>query len=634
MAGKIFSINLVCLFGFLLLIFFGCDEDHKQNDEARGTNKSLLNQTLAKYDILIEAYNFDECHILIKKLEKSAVIPVSQRRAIKDLLQARMLLVKSDRKGIDSILKRVDIESLIESNPGLGVRFLLLKSEVAFNWGSKLDAWNNLQRALRIARKHEAFFILGKVYLQMGTIQYFFKSSKEAHKYFNKAKSYAKETGDLITYTEVMRKLAYVSGADSMLFYYGKSLQLATKNHYIHQQVSTLFMIGKRYAHIENHDSAEYYFEKFFTVINENKLQYYDHLTMVKYIKAERVLLKGNYKQALQYYEEALVLATSNKRIEQELAILLQLIYIAEKHNDLERQSFYQSEYINRQLRRLAYEYRMEVEQKNAITQLYELEIKRNNELKNREIRERKSKYQRSIIFLMIPIIVLLFLALFYYRRSLQQKSQILQFNEQRNILLTRVNKDLTNRNQLLRLETLFNQLNPHFIFNSFNVLNSLIHYSNKQAKRFLLSFATLMRQITENKSIDLVTVEKEMEVVDHYINLLKIRLPGKIQFEQFIPAMAGRLQVPPFSIQLLIENVIKHNEPLGNGAYYISVYYYNGCITVRNRMAKKAATGEVGTGLKNLKQRCRLLNIDDPVVFENNGYFFVRLYTQKTGDL
>lgn len=155
------------------------------------------------------------------------------------------------------------------------------------------------------------------------------------------------------------------------------------------------------------------------------------------------------------------------------------------------------------------------------------------------------------------------------------------------------------------RLKSLETELNPHFLFNALNSISELIHIDQNAADKALLNLSKLLRNAIEYKS--LVMLEEELVMVENYLALENIRFDGKIIFSKTIDANVKEWQVPKFSIQLLVENAIKHG--FESKTLHIDVVAEPGMITVCND-GKTIDHLQYGIGLQNLKRRLSILDV------------------------
>lgn len=182
----------------------------------------------------------------------------------------------------------------------------------------------------------------------------------------------------------------------------------------------------------------------------------------------------------------------------------------------------------------------------------------------------------------------------------------LLFYNQQVRI----ANEHLLKVNAETRYEVLINQVNPHFLFNSFNTVNALIHTNQQEAIHFINNMSDVFRYVLESSKRNLVTLREEMQFMDAYIAMLKGRYGHKLIVQFDISREAERMLLPPVAIQLLIENAVKHNVISAREPLRINITL-NGLseLTVINPVKeKKAGPYSTGIGLYNLNQRCSYL--------------------------
>tara|TARA_R110002050_G_scaffold184406_2_gene317920 strand:+ start:67735 stop:69081 length:1347 start_codon:yes stop_codon:yes gene_type:complete len=160
------------------------------------------------------------------------------------------------------------------------------------------------------------------------------------------------------------------------------------------------------------------------------------------------------------------------------------------------------------------------------------------------------------------------------------------------------------------KFDALKNQLDPHFLFNSLNVLTSLIEENPKNAQKFTTSLSKVYRYVLEQKNKELVTVDEELEFAKTYMSLLKMRFEDSIIFEIPEKASNPESKVVPLSLQLLLENAVKHNMVTTSKPLYIKIYERDGNLVVENNLQpKQIVKKSSGVGLENIKQRYHLLS-------------------------
>lgn len=178
------------------------------------------------------------------------------------------------------------------------------------------------------------------------------------------------------------------------------------------------------------------------------------------------------------------------------------------------------------------------------------------------------------------------------------------------------------------KLESLKNQVNPHFLFNSFSVLSSLVEDDTKQAIKFISKLSDMYRYILENDEKGVVSIQDELNFLDSYIFLLNMRHQSAIVVEKDISLDNLELTVPPMSIQILVENAVKHNSFSEDDPLHISIKNEgNKAIVVENEKRRKEnLTTSTKIGLKNLSNRLLLSAGRALEITDNEEIFKVRL--------
>lgn len=179
------------------------------------------------------------------------------------------------------------------------------------------------------------------------------------------------------------------------------------------------------------------------------------------------------------------------------------------------------------------------------------------------------------------------------------------------------------------RFEVLQTQVNPHFLFNCMNVLNSLIGSDPARAQEFTTQFCKVYRRVLEQEAAQLIPLRQELEFLESYVFLQKMRFEGALHIQIEVPdERSSQVLVPPFALQLLVENAIKHNIAAESLPLTVRVELAaDGFLLVRNRLQPRnsPAVG-TGIGLKNLTERYQLLTGKTPTFGPENGEFVARL--------
>ncbi len=208
--------------------------------------------------------------------------------------------------------------------------------------------------------------------------------------------------------------------------------------------------------------------------------------------------------------------------------------------------------------------------------------------------------------------VVIIFYVLYFYNRYQRNK-----IKEQQVIAGTASAK----------FDALKNQLDPHFLFNSLNVLTSLIEENPKNAQKFTTALSKVYRYVLEQKNKELVTVDEELSFAKTYMSLLKMRFEDSIIFEMPEQAINPESKVVPLSLQLVLENAVKHNMVTTRKPLHIKIYEDDGYLVVMNNLQlKQIVKKSSGVGLENIKQRYKLLSNKKVIINQRAKDFAVAL--------
>ncbi len=181
-------------------------------------------------------------------------------------------------------------------------------------------------------------------------------------------------------------------------------------------------------------------------------------------------------------------------------------------------------------------------------------------------------------------------------------------------------------------LEALKNQIDPHFMFNSLNTLSYLIETDPQKAKLFNDHLAETFRYILYHKDRDLVLLSEELHFAERYVSLIRIRFGNAVSFSVRSTVPEDEFLLPPLSLQILLENAIKHNEFSELFPLPISLHLSDGTATITNELRPKSgAKRSSNIGLKNLNERYKLITEREIVIDRTEGSFTVLLPLMRT---
>jgi hypothetical protein len=217
------------------------------------------------------------------------------------------------------------------------------------------------------------------------------------------------------------------------------------------------------------------------------------------------------------------------------------------------------------------------------------------------------------VVALLITMVVSLFFhTVYFYKRSQENKVK-----EQKIIAGTASAK----------FETLKNQIDPHFLFNSLNVLSSLIEENPENAQRFTTSLSKVYRYVLEQKDKELVSVDEELAFAKTYMNLLKMRFENSLFFEMPDIEINREARVVPLALQLLLENTVKHNVVSEQRPLRIRIFIDGDYLVIENELQKKEVLqSRQGVGLQNIVSRYAIITNRKVIVEETAKTFSVKI--------
>jgi hypothetical protein len=216
------------------------------------------------------------------------------------------------------------------------------------------------------------------------------------------------------------------------------------------------------------------------------------------------------------------------------------------------------------------------------------------------------------VAFIIAMVVSIIFYVAYYYKFKQENK-----VTEQKIIAGTASAK----------FDALKNQLDPHFLFNSLNVLTSLIEENPEAATRFTTSLSKVYRYVLEQKSKELVTLEEELKFAELYMSLLAVRFEDSIVFTTPKKLENPQAKVVPLSLQLLLENAVKHNQVMPSKKLHITISEENGNLVVANNSQPKQVLKEsTGVGLRNIRDRYALLTKRPVLINETQKEFRIAI--------
>lgn len=459
------------------------------------------------------------------------------------------------------------------------------------------------QKSLNIKMENGLLKEASSSYINLGNIAMYQKQLDDCIRYYSLGLTNARKYNDQKNITIGLMNLGevYFDKLNIPLAeqYYRKALQRVTKSSNKHFEAQIYFALGKIYDSKKNYPKSEIYFLKAL------------HLSQSGNIKP---LTLNIYKYSSKMYQH---------QQEFEKALKMNQNYIA--LND----SIYNEEI---------------AKSTNQLVALYDLQ-KKEEEIKilnqEKEIIQAEESRQAIIRNFFIVAFVLISIIAFISLRNISRKqktTRLLELKntkieiqrseiERKNITLLEFNKELLKENVVARYEILKSKINPHFLFNNLSTLSSLIVQDPTLALAFVSKFSKLYRSIMDHGSSQLVSLSQELDVLESYIYLSKIRYTDTLVINVNIPTELRQYKIPPFSLQLVVENAIKHNNINKNNTLTISISATNNTLEVRNNLIPKIHD-ELSTGIghKSIIERYKLITTKQPYFGIAETYYITQL--------
>ncbi len=216
----------------------------------------------------------------------------------------------------------------------------------------------------------------------------------------------------------------------------------------------------------------------------------------------------------------------------------------------------------------------------------------------------------------MLPTIIALFITFILTSRAflLQWKQASLEAEQMKNERLK------------VQYQSLKDQLNPHFLFNSLNVLSNLVYENPDKANDFIEKLARVYRYVLDVQNEELVSLDREIAFAKSYLELQKIRFGDKLNFNVDVEADAA-VFIPPLALQLLLENALKHNKATRDNPLQIDISRKGALLVVNNNLQKRdTEEPPSGIGLTNIRERYRFFTEIPVDIQQSVGHFTANL--------
>lgn len=487
---------------------------------------------------------------------------------------------------------------------------------------------------------------IGSIYLDM-------KELPKALLNFEKCIALDLKIGDTINIAQKYNNIGLVyykkNEFENALIYFYKALKIAEKYDEKFGIGLCLTNISDVYYKQDRIDSALIFNEKALAVTREINDIEGEAFSLLGLSKIYNKL--GNKSKALQYGLESFEIANKNSLLKSMVDGANHLSIIYENTNDYKNAFKYF---------KLASEAKDSIfseaknKEINNIQHRYEIN-KKNKEIELIAAKEKKRRLQLTITIVGSMLLLILIFVFIYLHRKIKkangmlsnQKNEIMQQRDNLKILNEKLNQQkeyIANQHDLIKeeltetlvkseilkreniqfqYEQLKNQVNPHFLFNNFSTLANLIAENPQQAEKYVLELSNVYRYILTS-SDQLQLLKSEINFINSYLFLIRIRFDDNIVVNIRENILHKEAYVPLLSLQLLVENAIKHNVVSSKKPLTIDIFEENEYLVVKNILQKKfSVENSTKVGLQNIVNRYKLIT-ERPVIIEQNETEFI----------
>lgn len=477
----------------------------------------------------------------------------------------------------------------------------------------------------------------------IGAVYAHLKNYKKAGQYYQMSLNIKKQLG---LFKEVSSSLINLGNIEmsnknisKCISYYLLALNNSTQYRDSNNITIALMNLGEAYIDVKIYNKALYYYTKALQLIEKTGILF--HKAHARYAIGKIYSNMGNYALAESELSKALVLVTEIGAKSLRLNIYRFSYQLYKKQNNFEKALHFNEMYLALNDSLYNQENATNINEMQARFDLQQKEEQIKNLNNERQIIEANKSKESLIKNFLIVVVVFISIITFITIRIIiikQRTNRILTVkNEQIQIQQTEIekinmeletyNKELMKENVSARYEILKSKINPHFLFNNLSTLSSLIIYDQKQALSFVAKFAKLYRSILELGNTQLISLKEELEVVDSYLYLCKMKYTDSLTLNIDKKLLDMDCFIPPFSIQLLVENAVKHNIIDVNNTMVINIYPEHDYIVVKNVFNPKVDEEQsTGLGQTNITERYKIITDKLPCFESKEGWYIAKI--------
>ncbi len=426
-------------------------------------------------------------------------------------------------------------------------------------------------------------------------------------------------------YCNLGNLLASENKFEESIYYHQKALENSLAFTDTNATCINLINLGDAYLSHGNAARAKDYFLRVLA-LSSNKTRDYEQLIAYTFLGLGKLeLMEHQSGNATNYLLKAKQIAEQGSINDLLVDIYKELAGLYQKKNDYKQ----------------AFEYNMlynamkdsvlnvsTIRQLSDIQKAYEVE-KRDKEIqlinKDKEIAATKARTSR-LIYVVVFAFVITVIMIVARNMVLKHKIRNKILSEEKAVI-EKDNAKLLRENTEAKFETLKSKINPHFLFNSLSTLSSLVQEGEEAALQYIEKFSDLYRIILETGEAELITLEQELKIVQNYIYLRQMECGENLLVHIDIPDSALSRLLPPFAVQMAVENTIKHNIITGKNKLSLFIHISDETVVIENNLQKKSSINHsTKTGQKNILGRYRLISNIDPLFVESKTSYTVTL--------
>lgn len=509
-----------------------------------------------------------------------------------------------------------------EKKPTLLNRVYFTLGNVYLNKADYKNALLYYLKALRIYENQKKYEQASRCLNNIGVVHSYLKNAALSEKYFKEGLAMREKYGFIkdigIPYTSMGFVLSEKGEYAEALRYYSKALLSGKRENDKYVMVIALINMGAVNIKLKKLPQARKYIEEALELNKalkdkEQQSVCYDYLS-------EIAMAEGNLKLAEKYQLLGLDYAQKAGIEGKKAQAYKSLADIYSRQNKFEQA--YETRLIYEELNDSSLN-ESSYKQINELQAAYDLERKNSEILllnKDKELALTAASKQQLMRNILIAVCVFITVIVFILIRNVRLKQRLNRSLADRNV-------QLVQENTVARYEVLKSKIDPHFLFNSLNTLSSVVHVDKDKAIEFIEQFSVLYRNILESGDINLFSVDQEIKITNSYLYLQKVRFGEKLEADVKLPANLNA-SVPPFAIQMVVENAIKHNIISSARKLRIVIYEEGGNIVVENNLQKKNpdVVASTGIGQKNITGRYRMFTKKLPLFVETDTLYKVSL--------